>query len=393
MIETSVPLGVADIDIILDVDPVAPPLTGIGIYALELARRLPSASGIGVVRYTANGTWITDLEGRRSVDQRGRMPRNSVLQQILRPVHRVYRAQREIRAARRFEACGNAVYHGTNYAVPDFPGASVVTIHDLSVLRYPQFHPTVRVDTMKQAIERTIERADALIAVSEFARSEVIELLNWSPESVFAIHNGVSPEFRCRTPDETRPVLHRYGLTHDRYALCVASIEPRKNIDGLLSAYSGLPIAVRDRYPLVLAGEPGWNSAEIHQRIRRYAAEGWLQYLGYVPEQHLPELFAGARGFIYPSLYEGFGLPIVEAMASGVPVVTSDGSSLVEVAGGAALLVEPHDVDALTAAVERLLEDDGWRHLARQNSLNVARKFTWDSTVSKTAEVYRYVHS
>ncbi len=383
----------AGVDVILDVDPVAPPLTGIGNYALELARRLPSVPGMGLVRFAANGAWITDIEARRVTTPRSRMPRNSALQTLLRPVHRLYRIGQEVRQTRAYGTLPNTLFHGTNFTIPDFPGRSIATIHDLSVLRFPQFHPAVRVDTLKRAIEKTIERASFLIADSEFIRGEIVELLSWPPDRVRAVHLGVGPQFRCRDSEETAPVLAGLRLHHGRYALCIASIEPRKNIDGIISAYAALPPALKAEYPLVLAGHPGWNSGETHQRIRRLAGEGWLKYIGYVADATLPHLISGARGFVYPSFYEGFGLPVVEAMASGVPVVTSNGSSLAEVAEGAALLVDPLDREALTAAIRRLLEDDEWRDRARQSSLVIARRYSWDATVLNTAEVYRHVNA
>jgi alpha-1,3-rhamnosyl/mannosyltransferase len=188
---------------------------------------------------------------------------------------------------------------------------------------------------------------------------------------------------------ETNQVLQQYALEHGNYSLCVSTIEPRKKIDALLDAYSCLPHDLRRRYPLVLIGSVGWKCEALHQRIERCCAEGWVNYFGYVPEADLPVLYAGARLFVYPSNYEGFGLPVLEAMASGVPVVTSDCSSLPEVAGGAALLVDPDEVDSLADCVQRGLTDEEWRLSASSHGLNVASRFTWDRCVEETVQVYR----
>nr|WP_255423134.1 glycosyltransferase family 1 protein [Undibacterium sp. LX40W] len=173
----------------------------------------------------------------------------------------------------------------------------------------------------------------------------------------------------------------------------VSTIEPRKNLSNLIAAYSKLPSAMRQRWPLVLVGGKGWNSEEIHAQIEQATAQSWLKYLGYVPQAHLPLLYAGARLFTYPSLYEGFGLPIAEAMASGVPVLTSNCSSMPEVAGTAALLVEPRDVDQMCVELERGLSDNVWRTLAIPKGLERASQLTWDTCVDKTLLAYKMAKS
>ena len=144
---------------------------------------------------------------------------------------------------------------------------------------------------------------------------------------------------------------------------------------------------------MVLAGGYGWKSEAIHRRIDQGQRQGWLRYLGYVSEIDLPLLFSGARGFIYPSLYEGFGLPVIEAMASGLPVLISNRSSLPEVASGAALIVEAEDVQAMTESIRVLLEDDPWRGEASRRSVEVASRYSWDTTARETVEVYRAVNN
>ena len=170
---------------------------------------------------------------------------------------------------------------------------------------------------------------------------ELLQEFNLSEDKVQAIPLGVDQVYHPRPLSEIEDVLAQYGLQAQGYSLFVSTIEPRKNLSNLIAAYSKLPSAMRQRWPLVLVGGKGWNSDEIHAQIEQATAQSWLKYLGYVPQAHLPLLYAGARLFTYPSLYEGFGLPIAEAMASGVPVLTSNCSSMPEVAGTAALLVEP----------------------------------------------------
>jgi alpha-1,3-rhamnosyl/mannosyltransferase len=188
---------------------------------------------------------------------------------------------------------------------------------------------------------------------------------------------------------ESVSVLARLGLVHGGYTLYAGTIEPRKNIEVLLDAYSVLPDAIRQRWPLVLAGYHGWQSEQLHQRIDAAVSAGWARYLGYVADEDLPHLFAGAHLFFFPSHYEGFGLPVLEAMASGVPVVCSNASSLPEVAGGAALMFDPEDADALHQLILTGLEDEVWRKTAKEKGLMQASIFSWRRCANETVSVYR----
>jgi alpha-1,3-rhamnosyl/mannosyltransferase len=168
----------------------------------------------------------------------------------------------------------------------------------------------------------------------------------------------------------------------------VATLEPRKKLDRLIAAYAELPEALRRQYPLVLTGAPGWLEGPIRNAIERGRAAGWLRFLGYVPEDELPLVYAGARALAMISVYEGFGLPVVEAMASGVPVLTSNRSCLPEVPGGAALLADPDDVPDVTGQLARLLTDEAWRAQAVAAGRRRAGELTWERCIQRTAEVY-----
>jgi alpha-1,3-rhamnosyl/mannosyltransferase len=291
----------------------------------------------------------------------------------------------------RLRAESDAIFHSPNYFLPPFPGRTVATIHDLSHLWFPQFHPAARIDYLKRALPDTLRRADFLITDAESVRLEMIRHFGWSADRIAAVPLGVDPVFKPRRFADLRPLLRRYGLPDTGYTLHVGTIEPRKNLERLLFAYEALPVAVRQRWPLVLAGSRGWQSGKIHDRICRGAAAGWVQYLDFVAQDDLPFLYAGARLFAYPSLYEGFGLPPLEAMASGVPVVTSNVSSLPEVVGAAAIMVEPMDVPALTVALRRGLEDEDWRRSAIDLGCARALAFSWTKCVDSTVSIYAKV--
>ena len=228
---------------------------------------------------------------------------------------------------------------------------------------------------------------------SEFTRREVGEFFNLAADRVTAVPLGVSPGFAPRCSAELIPALVRWGLEPNGYCLYAGTIEPRKNLDRLLDAYQALPQRTRLRWPLVLCGYQGWQSAALHARIQRASAQGWAKYLGYAAADDLPLLYAGARLFAFPSLYEGFGLPVLEAMASGVPVVCSDSSSLPEVIGDAGATCAAEDVDALTVILCRGIEDEGWRAQARTAGLRRAASFSWRRCAGETSSVYRSVAS
>lgn len=374
--------------VILAVGGIRPPLTGIGRYIWELACRLPRIVDCDSVRFYRTDGWVDDpaklLSSRGfAADTRRTMLRSSL-------AVGAYRAVAPAVSWWRLRRYADHVFHGPNYYLPPFPGAAVSTIHDLSIFLHPEFHPPERVAFMRKEIPDALKRATVLITDSEFVRQEVIRFFGWPEQRVVAIPLGVPNEFHPRSAADLAPLLARLGLEPGRFSLCVATIEPRKNILGLLQAYRLLPDALRRRYPLVLIGGHGWHFEEILRDVDRGNEEGWLRYLGYVDERELPSIFSAARAFVYPSFYEGFGLPVLEAMASGVPVVCSNRSSLPEVTGGAALAVDPEDSAALAAAIEQALEDDQWHRQARDASIERASAFDWDVTAKRTVEVYRF---
>ena len=376
----------AAVKVILSIDGIKPPLTGIGKYTWELANRIPTLPGIELMRFVAGGNWVRDVQSRMKQSPAKLAAHRRLLRNGL--VVAAYRKLSPMLMRRRLRRFGDHVYHGSSFYLPPFAGPSIATFHDLSIYRYPECHPPERVAFMTKEIPVALRRASFLITDSEYIRREVIEFFDWPADRIKAIPLGVSDEFHPRNMELTAGVLDKFGLQHGGYALCVATIEPRKNIGALLRAYGSLPIALRTRYTLVLAGDRGWRSESLHEQIGQGQSQGWLRYLGYVDTADLPALYAGARGFVFPSLYEGFGLPLLEAMASGLPVLTSANSTLAEVASGAALLVDPEDDDAIASGIHTVLEDDAWRSAAIARSLAVAAKYSWDQTARRTVEIY-----
>ena len=267
---------------------------------------------------------------------------------------------------------GLSVYHETNHAAPPFKGPLVLTIHDLSTLIVPQTEEPARVRHFAPALRLHARDASRVITPTNAIAREVIERLGVKPGRVRSIPHGVEPRFRPDGPSAS-PVP-------GRYVLYVGALGPRKGVDTLLSAWRALPEPVRRDHALVLAGPL--------QRLDPTGLEDAV-LLGYVRDDELPPLLRGAAAFCYPSRYEGFGLPLLEALACGVPSVASDDPALVEVAGGCALHAPRGDVEAFAEALRRALEDRDLRtELARKGPARAAG-FTWARSVSAHLQTYR----
>lgn len=373
--------------VILNVDAIQPPLTGIGHYALQLARGLRRHSAVSDIRFFSAYRWLDDPEQTLKANQALSQIRNRVpFKMAALHLYNFARSQLFRWQARNFN---DHVLHTPNYVLIPFPGPAVTTIHDLSYLHYPQHHPRERIAFMNRQMPRTLAQATMIITDSEFVRRELIDLLGVAAHRVQAVPLGVDESFRPHSLEQSTPTLVRHGLANISYLLVVATLEPRKNLLSLLEAYSRLPTSLRQQHPLVIVGARGWLTEELERRLAPLERGGQIKRLGYIPQEDLPLIYTGAHAFAFPSLYEGFGLPVLEALASGTPTLTSNRSSLSEVAGDAALLVDPEDVDVLTAGLERLLTDAEWRTQAVERGLRQARQFSWERCVDETVTVYQ----
>ncbi len=266
----------------------------------------------------------------------------------------------------------------------------MVTVHDLSALLHPEWHPAHRAAEYQARFHQGVARARHFLAISDFTRHELIHMIGLRPEQVTRTYMGVRSGLGPMPETEVRETLRRLGLP-PRYLLYLGTIEPRKNVMTLLRAYVRLPAAVRERCPLLLAGGWGWNSADVAAFLDAEARYRGVIYTGYLPEESLPAVMNGARALVYPSLYEGFGLPPVEMMACGGAVLCSTAGALVETVGVRAHLVAPLDEDGWRAALHRAAVDDDWLGELRRGAVDVARRFTWDCCAEDTLAAYRLV--
>jgi len=251
---------------------------------------------------------------------------------------------------------------------------TLLTVHDLSFLHYPEHFVPKLVQYLTQVVTRSVARADQVLADSEATHADLLALLGTEPEKVAVLYSGVDARFRPQPePGEAERIRARYSIGDRPYVLSLGTLQPRKNYCRLIQAFTRLPLA---DLQLLIAGRKGWLYENILAEAEKHPDS--VRVLGFVDDKDLPALYRNAGLFALPSLYEGFGLPVLEAMACGAPVVCSDVSSLPEVAGDAALLIDPLNTEELTAAMGRALGDAGLRQEMTSKGLAQAARFTWE---------------
>ena len=278
------------------------------------------------------------------------------------------------------------VYHGVLNVVPlACPVPSVVTIHDLSAFLFAQTFRRVNRAYTQWAIRVACRRATRILAVSEYTKREIVRWLGVAPERVVVTYDAAEPRFSPPEPAALEAFRHRTGLP-ERFVLFVSTLEPRKNLPTLLEAYAR--IAAATDAPLIIGGGKGWLYDEIFAKAAALGLGERVRFVGFIDNADLPLWYASATVFTLPSLYEGFGMPLLEAMSCGTPVVASTSSSLPEVVGDAGLLVPPTDAEALGAALLRVLSDAELRAELRERGLRQAQRFSWRQTAERTLAVY-----
>jgi glycosyltransferase involved in cell wall biosynthesis len=282
------------------------------------------------------------------------------------------------------------LYHEPNYIPWECDLPVVSTIHDLSVFRYPEWHPSERVKHFEAHFRQGLRRCSHLIADSRAVRNEIVDILGVAPERVTAVHLGVRPIFEPMSIDESLPALQRLGLKPG-YLLHVGTIEPRKNLLLLMQAYCDLPAPLRERCPLVLIGGWGWRNESIRDYFETTARHLGVVHFGYAPESDLPSIYNGARALVFPSHYEGFGLPPLEMMACGGAVIASSASSLREIMPKRSRLIPPDDVAAWRDAIKIMIAEDDFWSQSRIGSVQHASRFTWEQCARDTWNVYEQV--
>jgi glycosyltransferase involved in cell wall biosynthesis len=284
---------------------------------------------------------------------------------------------------------GVDVFHATEHLLPRLRRVrSVFTLHDLIFQFDPGSHKPLNLAFLRTMVPRFLRAADAVIAVSESTRRDAVRLYRVPSDKIRVIYEGVDSRFRLLSrPEALTAVRRRYNLP-DRFVLHVGTIEPRKNLPLLFDALKAL---ADERCALVVAGKVGWRTGPIFERLRKLGLNDRVRFIGFVPDDDLPALFNAASLVAMPSKYEGFGLPVLEAMACGTPAIASNTSSLPEVGGDAALYAAPDDVAAWVESIRRVLGDASLRASLREKGLRQAARFRWDAAARQTADVYAAV--
>ena len=354
---------------------------GIGTYVRnllrELARQDSSTEYVLLCRPEDSGTVSRLGPNFRAIKER--MQPYSMLEQVTVPLD----LRRE----------GVDLFHAPHYVLPPLVGCrSVVTIHDCIHLMFPQYLPNRLAWAYARAsMWVATHHSDRVLTVSEASKRDILRFYQVPPEKIEVIHNGIDERFwTAPSEEDVIRVRERYQLT-DPFLLYAGNIKPHKNLERVIDAFYRLRCSGFPDLRLLIIGHEISRYATLRRAVHRYQLHKYVRFLGFVPDETLAVLYRLASVFVFPSLYEGFGLPPLEAMASGTPVVASNVSSLPEVAGDAALLVDPEDPEAIAGAVHMLLTDRTLREELRQRGLARARTFTWGESVARTRAIYAEV--
>jgi glycosyltransferase involved in cell wall biosynthesis len=356
---------------------------GAGRYILEMAQalsRLDAEMELVIIAQTA---------GAQRLNLGGSTRTKLLVQPDRSPIQRLLWEQVSLPGLLINE--GVDLLHSPHYTLPvRLKAPSVVTIHDLSFFRYPHLHLSSKRLLFQNFISISSRRGAAIITVSESTRQELLQITRISPRKVHTIHEGVTPDFHpIRDAQLIQTVRKRYHLP-ETFMLFVGLIEPRKNLVDLLSAIHIASKQDNDFY-FVIVGRTGWQVNQVFKTVEQLGLKSRVIFTGYIPQEDLPVLYNMSRFFIYPSQYEGFGLPILEAMACGTPVITTQVSSMPEITGEAAMLIPLGDVETLALSIKRLWHDADLRQMMSKQGLQRAAGFSWNRAAQQTLDVYRYV--
>ena len=282
------------------------------------------------------------------------------------------------------------LYHEPNFVPLPTALPTVITVHDLSVLKFPEWHPADRVRYHKRHFLKGLNRAEHVIVVSEAVRREMIAELNCPSGRVSTVHNGIGPQFAPLPTERIEAARRDLGLPA-KFFLCVGTVEPRKNLSTVLKAFIDLPAGVREGCPLILAGPWGWRAETDRELFEGPGRAAGAKHLGYVPASQLPALYGAARVLLYPSHYEGFGLPPIEMLACGGAVLASTAAALKEVMGPIGRLIAPSDVIGWREAMRSAATDDEYVAELARGGIDHAKQFNWQRAARETIAVYRRV--
>ncbi|AMO94124.1 glycosyl transferases group 1 family protein [Collimonas fungivorans] len=360
------------------------PRTGIGNYVAELAQALQQTPDLGM-QYFNGLRWQDELAGEPMQDY----SRWAGIAKHLPGAYVVRRMLEQRRFNQGARTLRPDVYHEPSLWPLNFNGPTVMTVHDLTHVHFPQTQPGDRLREIERRLPSALARVSRILVDSAFIGQEIKKHFGVPDQKVVVAPLASSAVFQPRVEQQLSVRLNNMGLAYRGFILSVGTLEPRKNLLLTLKAHARLPAPLRERFPLLVVGMPGWQAQELDGALAQAVSAGHVRLAGYLDQADLACVTAAAKIMVFPSLYEGFGLPVLEAMASGTPVITSDCASLPEVAGAAAAYVDPQDEAGLTEQMRRLLEDDRAWMGQRIAGLERSVQFSWRKCAAITAEVYR----
>ena len=362
--------------------------TGIGVYSYNLVRSLRSLYKNDVLKlyacsgFTGRSKATNPFEGD---------PHVSLSPSLRIPTSLLHLSWSYLGLPQVESIIGDVdLVHGLSYVLPRARKAKkVLTVYDLTFMLVPQTHPFSRQKFLPALVKRSVRDADAIIAISESTKQDILRVFHVPDHKVTVTYLGVDHStFNPNAPRSAiEKVKKKFSITKN-YIFYLGTIEPRKNVDILLRAFQEVRRRTNREFQLVLSGKIGWKVENLMKAIRALAESGDLVYTGYISEDEAAYLYNGAEVFVYPSQYEGFGIPVLEAMACGCPVIASNSSSLPEVVGDAGVLVEPNNMEELSEAIVKVLHDGGLRRALKEKGIQRAAQFDWAKMAMATRDLY-----
>ena len=361
------------------------PLTGVGNYAYQIAKTLRSTDKVHEYTYFYGFYSSNLISPEESPDSFYRLKETVRKIPLLGTLARNFKDFANYFSSQSFD-----LYFEPNFIPLRVPAKHiVVTVPDFSFARFPEWHSKDKVRYFKKHFWKKIKKADRIIVISDFIREEAIHLFGFSEDQLTAIHLGFDSDiFKVYTRQDLLLIKNKYHLPGN-FILFVGSIEPRKNLRTLLRAYLDLEGPIRKEFKIVLVGFKGWENEEIVSLIQKLKSD--VLYLGYVPDNELGKFYNLASLFVYPSFYEGFGLPPLEAMACGCPVIVSNVASLPEVCGEAVFYVDPNDIGCITQGMNRVLNDETLRKSLIMKGLERSKLFSWEKSAKEHLKVFEEI--
>ncbi len=354
--------------------------SGTGVYTTQLASRMPSIAGSDAITVI----WPARLAlPPQRADVVAQIQKKSFNGKGARIRYDQFGIRRDIRALN-----ADVVHYPANVGSVLPLRNMVITIHDLTFFHNPSWYRYERAHYYRWSVARSAKQASRIITVSTASANEICKILGVPADRIDVVYNGVDERYTPRNEGEQLAAQGKYRLP-DRYFLFVGTIEPRKNVARIIQAWSKVAGDIKE--DLVIAGREGWKVGPIRLEAELAGQSKRIHFPGFIADDDLPAIMSGATALVYPSLYEGFGIPVAEAMACGIPVLTSNVSSLPEVAGDAALTVDPTDVDGLAESIRTLAGDEALRADLSEKGLKRATRYTWSKAAELTLASYRKV--